>query len=688
MRAILLLALALGTGLLAQAPYTGPAGGGTYGGGVPFTGPAGGGTYSPAEPPAAPVGSAPTLLSLFMPRAGSNIPRARAVWRGRYSAPSVGPLPPRPVGPIPQPAPIPPAPGQTPAHARPATTPFGLAWPQEQWENWWALNAERHLDLTRSHAARSRLAEASGDSFVGALGGPFDAAPVDAARERILKRSRAVLLPLLKDSNATVRAEAALALGKLGGAEEVADLVALLSDGNRFVRSMAALGLGLSGAAEALGPLARLARDAGESTQERAAALLALGVLQQEGALPALLAVAAREGEERLLKACSWFALGIVGGEDAARVLEAEAMNPREAGELRAVATGALGEALGAEATEKLVTLLVDPETPVRRSAALALARKTDLQSIWAARDALLLRQRLWRESRYLTPAAERALDEQIRDAEQHARVRARAIVLREARATTALTKAAAEDGDRMVRHFALASLGRLASPEAVSWLVARFEHRDESEPTRAWIALALAEARASAALPALREFAFAKSMQASHRNACLLALGILRDEGSGPDVLRLATEAQDPEVRAGAALGIGMMNFRPAAVPLREALAREDRPEVRPALGMALATLGDVPALDLLETQILAGKGTLARMESAGALQSFHVPTAVDVLLKLLADGSGTDQLRAVAIHALGEVGQKGFVSPLDRAAERWNYLLSWWPITDALLR
>jgi HEAT repeat protein len=584
--------------------------------------------------------------------------------------------------------PIPPAPGQTPPQPRPATTPFGLAWPQDQWENWWALNAERHLDLTRSFAARSRLAEATGDAFVGSRGGPFDAAPVDTARVRILQRSRPLLLQLLKDSNATVRGEAALALGKLGGSAEVPELVNMLADGNRFVRSMAALGLGLTGAREALPHLGRIARDENEKSQERAAALMGLGVLHLDGALQVLLTVAAREGEERMLQACAWFALGLTGSEDAARLLEAEATNPRTAAELRAVATGALGEALGCMATDRLLILLADPETPVRRSAALALARKADLQSIWSTRDGLLVRQRLWRDSNYLTPAADRALEDQIRDAERRARVLARAAVLREERATSGLIKAALEDGDRMVRHFAITALGRLASPDAVSWLAGQLDRTELAEFTRAWVAMALADARAVVALPKLRELALSKSIQASHRNAYLLALGVMRDESSGPSMVKLATEAHDPEVRAGAALGLGMMNFRPAAVQLRDALAREDRVEVRPALGMALATLGDVPTLDMLETQILAGKGTLARMESAGALQSFHVPKAHDVLLKLLADGEGTDQLRAVVIHAIGEVGQKGFVSPLDRAAERWNYLLSWWPITDALLR
>lgn len=673
--------------LVAQIPYGGPAGGAS----PTYTGPVGGATFGSGGAYQGPTGgAAPTTAYSALtiaPRARFNIPRQRPA-RGRFNPLPTGPLPVRPVGPIPLPTPIPPAPGQNPPHAKAASTPFGLPWPQEQWENWWALNAERHLELTRSYAARSRLAEASGDSFLGALGGPFDEAPMDTARLLVVARCRPVLKPLLQDNNAIVRGEAALALGKLGGAEAVASLSPMLSDGNRFVRQMAALALGLTAAAEALPPLAALARNESESDHERAFALLALGVLGKPAAVPVLLAVASRESEARLIHACSWFALGALGGEDAARMLEAAALNLREHAEVRAVAAGALGQAMGAAAGEKLLGLLQDSEMQVRRSAALALGRREDLQSAYAARDGLMLRRHVWRESGFLTAAAERALEAQIHDAEKRGQVLAHAMQLRESKVRLALCKALDEDGDRMVRHFAGASLGRIGSREAVEALKQRFEAQGAIESTRSWLGIALASAGCRDILPALRKDVSERGAQASHRNACMVALGILRDEASGDIVMDIAMTAGDPQLRAGASLTLGIMNYRPALKSLRAALTSEDNLELRSALGMALAVLGDPPSLDVLETHVLNGKTGLARIEAAAAIQSFHAPAAMDVLLRSIQDKSASDQVRAVALHALGEVTQKDFASPFDQLSETWNYLLSFWPITDALLR
>ncbi len=680
--------LVLSQMLDAQSPYTGPVGGGS----PTYTGPSGGGTFGGGngvyQGPAGGFVSAGLSASLSAaPRPRFNVPRARTARFGRVSLPT-GPLPVRPVGPIPQPAAVPPAPGQNPPQAKAASTPFGLPWPHEQWENWWALQAERHMELTRSFSARSRLAEASGDSFLGELGGRFNEAPMDTARLLVVARCRPLLLPLLRDSSSLVRGEAALALGKLGGAAEAAALAPLLNDGNRFVRQMAAIALGLSATPEALGPLLGAVRDESGSDHVRGFALLALGVLGNVDALPTLVAVASREQEERLIQSCAWFALGALGGEDAARFLEGAAINPRGHAEVRAIAAGALGQALGAAAGEKLIVLLTDAETQVRRSAALALGCRENLQSAWAMRDGLVLRRSVWRESGFLSPASERALEAQIHDAEQRAQVLTRAMQLREAKVRIALCKAMDDDSDRMVRHFASASLGRIGSAEAVAALKQRFEVPGTIETSRSWLGLALASAGCRQILPALRSEVAAKSTQASHRNACMLALGLLRDEASGDMVTELATTAGDPELRAGATLALGLMNYRPALKRLRAAMSADDRLELRPALGLALAVLGDAGSLDMLETQVLNGKTSVARLEATAALQSFHTPAAMDVLLRTIADKDTSDQVRAAALHALGEVAQKDFSSPLDRLAETWNYLLSSWPITDALLR
>lgn len=97
------------------------------------------------------------------------------------------------------------------------------------------------------------------------------------------------LLPLLKYPEPQVRASAAFALGYLGNAQAVPDIVALLKDSDWMVQSLAAEALGKLGDVQAVPDLLALLKDTDQWVQSFAAE--ALGKLGDIQAVPELLAL-------------------------------------------------------------------------------------------------------------------------------------------------------------------------------------------------------------------------------------------------------------------------------------------------------------------------------------------------------------------------------------------------------------
>ena len=234
------------------------------------------------------------------------------------------------------------------------------------------------------------------------------------------RRDPAPLRPLLEDVSAEVRAQAALALGRIADPRDAGTLTGLLQDPVAEVRATAAFALGLlaeASASEALaGPLAD--RDAGVRARAAeavvrigapgAAALLepALRDENEEVASVALLrawrlqdatlvapVLAAAEGEDPRRRAAAAYSLmrmvgppntgatPVPGGTDmsaatrhrAAQVLVALATDEDE--RVRELAARGLGGGSLPDAEEALLSLLSDPSWRVRVNAARSLGR-------------------------------------------------------------------------------------------------------------------------------------------------------------------------------------------------------------------------------------------------------------------------------------------------------------------------
>jgi HEAT repeat protein len=161
------------------------------------------------------------------------------------------------------------------------------------------------------------------------------------------------------------RATAAFALGDMGSARAVPDLLRGLDDRSRDVRMAAARSLGRIGATEAIGPLVAAGVDGRIPRDVANLALLDTGV----AAVPEL--VALTQQPEPAVRASAVELIGLLGSaSDADPILD---LLTDPAASVRVAAAGALGRLGAGQARDALVRALEDRVPSVRVAAATAL---------------------------------------------------------------------------------------------------------------------------------------------------------------------------------------------------------------------------------------------------------------------------------------------------------------------------
>jgi HEAT repeat protein len=243
------------------------------------------------------------------------------------------------------------------------------------------------------------------------------------------------------------------------------------------------------------------------------------------------------------------------------------------------------------------------------------------------------------------------------------------------------------EDSDQPTRYYAamgLAQAGsrpggasldpqRLASSNEVREILIR-RLGSGSETERAWSALALG----------VFEYRMRQAGENASQNAQSALLGILQHSRS-PEVgaatslalgLCGAVDAKvalieqlksgEANVRSFAALALGMIGAKEAQPALEKLLERsEGAPEQYVPISEALAMLG-VHAGDRLVESIGNGLSLEAQLAACVALGRTGGSRAVQPLTDMVGDSSGTTWVRAMAVEALGSIG--------DHGAVRWN--------------
>lgn len=400
------------------------------------------------------------------------------------------------------------------------------------------------------------------------------------------------------------------------------ELVAYSTMDDPSVRARAALAMGRTRDEGALEPLSLLLAD--PSPEVRSAAAFALG-LTEGGAAPARLAL--RHEEDAAVREQLYFALGLQPEVDSIPVL-VEGLG-RSAGEARGAGV-ALGKMARLElegiqdaaVIEALAQQLTRIDPDARRAAAFALGRMAPTELSDAAFDDL----------------AKRA------DTDRDANVRAFLVRALAPQGDEAVIEAASRDPDVGVRVAAARALPKAGTPEAVTERLLA----DPNLHVRTATAEALAASEAdvipllkpllTASAPSLRAAAVASLAELGHsdhtRDALkpdqpllvrVAATGALEDEAQ---LLRLAARGAEPGIRTAAAARVA--ELAPSAETGRVLIQSPDPAVVGVGLGL-LAEHPDAQDLDAVVNLLMPATDMDVLREGLGALEAI-VPLSREI--------------------------------------------------------
>ncbi len=185
------------------------------------------------------------------------------------------------------------------------------------------------------------------------------------------------LLKALKDSDASVRCSAIIALGAFHDPPVIEPLIPLLKDKDKAVCWQAINALGASKTSKAVPFLLEIMHDPKRERRFRAEAALALGEVGDKSAIEPLLKVLNNNKEHDSVRAYAVYALGTLDAKSAMEPLFTHLNDPVERIAVRAAAARAIGLLHDRRASEPFMAILHDRRVPVvvRRAVVDAVAK-------------------------------------------------------------------------------------------------------------------------------------------------------------------------------------------------------------------------------------------------------------------------------------------------------------------------
>ncbi|MEM7310983.1 MAG: HEAT repeat domain-containing protein [Planctomycetota bacterium] len=257
--------------------------------------------------------------------------------------------------------------------------------------------------------------------------------------------------------------------------------------------------------------------------------------------------------------------------------------------------------------------------------------------------------------------------------------------------------------GDPLAQRFALMSLaqasGRPGSgdgadktlEESRALLLKRLAHgRGGVEP---WAALALAvqgheQGRNAGVISSDLANAIRHQLTQTRSDdlasACVLALGVLRDQDSADEVLSRFERSEDPLFRAYASLTLGLVSAREAGDPLREALDGDETPEVGLELAIGLRLLGDAAVQASMVDRLRNAENEADRVATASALGLIGDRRSVEPLAAVVRDVDEEASVRTAAALALGQVCDGDRVAWSTPFSSDVNYSILTWTLAS----
>ena len=497
------------------------------------------------------------------------------------------------------------------------------------WLSWWGWNKLKYFDYRKMQIERGR-----GPS----TGVAEDENPEhpDAWRGEIRAKYTPLMIEALGDEDEEVRTSAAVALGKWRVKSAIDALVKMRVRGKpRQVREAALLGLILMRDPALLPYLNRIAMDGNEKDRMRGYALLGIGLIDDEISTDTLLAFLSPRnakvrrtlpGSDRKRRDLLCAAIcGLAWRKDPALgdKLLALSRNPRLLPEVRAYALAVVGK-VGAEAPVPalLQVLARDKSEHLRRSAAVALGT----------------------------------------------------LGAQDAGALAALERSLLVDKDRIVRHFATLSLGKIGGPEAFA-ILSRYFPQANSEG-RSFFLIAFGLCGEPGAVPALEKVLEAGG-NARDRAAAALALGLTRDR-KGTEKMRAAfADARDWLLKEATMLGLGLLDDKVSAEPIKDVLQNTRPPSVRSSAALSYSLLRPWSANRVLGDILRTATSTITLSNISQIMGFLPSREAAGQLATLYEDEKLQRQARAFALVALGSLGDPEPIPILVRIGFDLNYML-----------
>jgi HEAT repeat protein len=553
------------------------------------------------------------------------------------------------------------------------------------WRWWWANNKDEILQVKSAVRILRRGPVSRGSGRTGAVTSVTD----EAIQSKIVPALRALLADTTL--NFHIRSAAELGLAKIGDTSIVPTLRSLAADRgevHREVRETAALSLGIlqERRPETRSFLAELVRDpAIGGSFARPFAAISLGLLAdpevpERATTSALLETVGRRNVTNDLRAASLVGVGLTGDPDAVP-------------ELLAIVRNARASAPGAPE--------LDDTTVSYAVAALARSGRPGLER--AGEETCVVDELF----RLLDERSRVGLESRRSAAIGLGRVAPHCSPRLQLRAVGVLETIAERGSDEEQRHFATMSLGRLGAAkqcdaavraralDVLGRAVEKAPHAD-----RAFAALALSlvgrglfdECRPVSEeqirAPLLR--GFEEVSDPAVRGAFALASGLVRNPLAVPRLLATLEDTKEsPRVRGWCALALGLIGARNAASALRDALAQGVDHELRVHAATAAGLLQDGTVEDALLGVLAEEDPSNYELGSAaGALGILGDEKAIDALLDLAMDRENRHPLlpRALAVVALGQIGDRRNVPTLARVATDVNYRAAVPAITELL--
>jgi len=513
---------------------------------------------------------------------------------------------------------VPPGSPPSPGSSGGPTTPSG-AGPGNlpTWDAWWYLNRDPYLRIRERITKREVITgpQEEREDF-------FDRR---ALREEVLLP---VMLEALKDREKAVRGAAAIACGKFRARAAIPKLLEMTRrDRIREVRDAAVMGLMLMRDPDLRTRFQGFVLDADEERNVRGIAVLALGLLDDTRFLEELVA---RRGGRKIpgsraardeVRKCAALALGVSAGPAGVVPLVRTTFDERADRGVRGFASAALGRLACPLAVPEVIAILDTPE--------------------------------FLKEARYGAAVAAGGLV----GAEQRALV-------------DLLARKAKGDRHDGVRAMLLLSLGRIGGDRAATYLTGSV--RNCEQRLRGFTYLALGLSGHPDAGPLLLEtFGGLKSFD--DRAPCAIALGLLDYKPAAP-AIRKEVERGHPGFLPHGMIALGLLDDRGAIPLVRDALRENKSPAVRIEGATALALLRRTAAVPELVDLFRSSKSRHARGSIAAALGLVGTGRAVEPLLGIYRDRRRPGEERAVALAALGRIGDEARIPVLSQYAVHLN--------------